>query len=138
MGLKVPKKYLLGSNGQFGPILGQDYAVHYLRISSKDFFKLCTITGYNETAKIKCLCFPKKFLLWDKLANLGPFGAKLCISLSTVRIFFKLCTLTGYDDGKKLACLQFPKKTSLGTNDNSGPFWGQNIVLLYPSNWDFF
>ena len=37
--LKFSKKSCFGGNGQFGPILGQNYARHYLRIHSKDFFQ---------------------------------------------------------------------------------------------------
>ena len=37
---KFPKKYVFGSNRQFGPILGQNYVIYYLRICSKDFFQI--------------------------------------------------------------------------------------------------
>ena len=42
------KNPLVGQMGNFDPIVSQNNASLYVRIRSKDFFKLCSMIGHNK------------------------------------------------------------------------------------------
>ena len=74
------KNHVLGEMGNWGHF-GAKLHTSFSQDPLRNFFKLCTITGYNERTKMTCLTFPKIIPIVGQIGNLGPFGAKLCISI---------------------------------------------------------
>ena len=83
------KKILFwGQMGNFGLIVTQNYTSIYLRICSKDFFKICSIIGHSKQMKFTQVKFPKKSSFgsesFDHLESTVPFV--LILFLMFVRV----------------------------------------------------
>ena len=73
--LKLPQKYLLGSNGQLEPVWVKIMQFDISGSGGKIFLKLCSITCYYNMAKKVYFKFPKK--CWGQMGNLDPFWGKI-------------------------------------------------------------